>query len=91
MKFELDADEKKMYDAWEKAHLEAEHDGHWPYAGAIGGSTSFTITSTGLGPILGVECNHCRVVLVADAMHAAARELALRDRYHGCLTDFSDW
>ena len=92
MKFELDADEKKRFDVWYKTHIETEHGGETPYSGAIGGGHSFTITPTGIGDFLGVECNHCKRKLVADKVVAALHhDSELAKRYHETLTDFSDF
>lgn len=85
MKFELDKDERARLDAWEKRHLEEQHNGKWPYAGAIGGGISFVIAPTSLGTIVSVECSHCKVRLLGANDESDVKV------YSECLTDFSDW
>lgn len=79
MKFQLDDDERKRLDEWDSKHLDDHHEGEEPYCGAIGGRVTFTLTSTGLGLILGVECGVCRA-------KGKPREV-----YRETLTDLSEW
>lgn len=79
MRLELDDGEHARLREWKDTHVVDQHNGKWPYAGAIGGSVSLIVTGTSIGQILSVECSHCRVANKP------------RETYSYCLTDFSDW
>lgn len=80
MVFKLDDDDElQRLRSWDEKHLKEQHNDHEPYGGAIGGRIVFTIASTSLGQILGVECASCR---------AKGKP---RSVFTETLTDFSDW
>ncbi len=79
MIFELAPDEKARLKTWRKKHLDDQHGGAYPYAGAIGGCESFIITPTSLGAITTVQCDFC------------FRSGKPPEVYSGVLTDFSEW
>lgn len=59
MKWELDDHEHREFVAWNEKHLSERHSGKEPYAGAIGGRLTFSVTGTSLGEIVAVKCGLC--------------------------------
>ena len=60
MVFTLDEREKKLYKAWDAAHIRDLHGGEHPYTGAVGGRVAFVIFGTGIGDFLSAECLVCK-------------------------------
>lgn len=79
MKFELDEEERAIFEAWDEKHLREYHAGEEPYTGAIGGRISFMITGTSIGQLCSAVCGVCR---------AKGKDMKV---YAECLTDFTDW
>lgn len=61
MEWKLDEGETKRFVEWNEKHKAEKHSGKEPYAGAIGGRLTFSVTPTSLGEIVSVKCGLCGV------------------------------